>query len=67
MGGLLRAIMPTPVTVERKERPEPYQTYEQMCAELERQYGIKLDRPVYQLEFYKGPLVEVDRSEDEPK
>jgi len=38
-----------------------------MCAELERQYGIKLDRPVYQLEFYKGPLVEVDRSEDEPK
>jgi hypothetical protein len=46
MGGLLRTIMPTQVTVERRERPEPYQTYAQMCADLEQQYGIKLDRPV---------------------
>jgi hypothetical protein len=49
MGGLLRTIMPTQVTVERKERPEPYQTYEQMCVQLERQYGIKLDTPAYQV------------------
>jgi len=60
MGGLLRAIMPTQVTVERKERPKEYKSYEEMCAELERQYGIKLDRPVYQLEYYKGPVVELD-------
>jgi hypothetical protein len=59
MAGLLRTIMPTQVTVERKERPEPYQTYEQMCVQLERQYGIKLNQPVFQLEFYKGPVVEV--------
>jgi hypothetical protein len=57
---LLRAIMPTQVTVERKERPKEYKSYEEMCAELERQYGIKLDRPVYQLEYYKGPVVELD-------
>jgi hypothetical protein len=59
MAGLLGRIMPTQVTVERKERPEPYQTYEQMCVQLERQYGIKLNQPVFQLEFYKGPVVEV--------
>jgi hypothetical protein len=60
MGMLLLAVMRTQVTVERIERPEPYQTYEQMCAELKQQYGIKLDRPVYKLEFYKGPVVELD-------
>jgi hypothetical protein len=60
MGMLLLAVMRTQVTVERIERPEPYQTYEQMCADLERQYGIKLNQLVYQLEFYKGPVVEVD-------
>jgi hypothetical protein len=63
MGGLLRAIMPTQITVERKERPEPYKSYEEMCAELERQYGIKLDQPVYKLEYYKGPVVELDEED----
>jgi hypothetical protein len=63
MGGLLRAIMPTQVTVERKERPEPYKTYAEMCADLERQYGIKLDKPVSQLQYYKGPVVEIDEED----
>ena len=58
MGMLLLAVMRTQVTVERIERPAPYQSYEEMCAELEREYGIKLDR--HQLEYYKGPVVELD-------
>ena len=38
-------------------------SYEEMCAELERQYGIKLDQPVYKLEYYKGPVVELDEED----
>ena len=61
MAGLLRAIMPTQITVERKERPAPYKTYAEMCADLERQYGIKLDKPLFQLQYYKGPWLRLTR------
>jgi hypothetical protein len=57
---LLRAIMPTQITVERSEPPKPYKSYEESCRELERQYGIKLDAPAYALEYYRGPVVELD-------
>jgi hypothetical protein len=54
----LRAIMGTQVTIERQERPKEYRTIEDVRAELE-QYGIKIEEPL-QLEFDKGPIVELD-------
>ena len=58
MGMLLRAIMPTQVTVERTERPKEYKTLEDAKKELE-QYGIKWE-PVHRLQYYKGPVIELD-------
>ena len=54
----LQAIMGTQVTMERQEKPKEYRTIEDVRAELE-QYGIKIKEP-FQLEFYKGPIVELD-------
>jgi hypothetical protein len=60
MGTLLRAILPTEVTVEEKQ-DWAYQTIEEAKAELER-LGIP-SREVYRLEHYKGPLIDVEADE----
>ena len=56
---LIRAAMPAQVTVERVERHKPYESYEEVQEALER-IGIKLKEPPMQLQYYKGPLIELD-------
>jgi hypothetical protein len=55
-GMLLRAVMPTQMTIEQKEEIV-YQSVEQARADLERA-GIPIDE-VFKLEHFKGPVVEV--------
>jgi hypothetical protein len=54
----LQAIMGTQVTIERQERPKEYKTIEEVRAELEA-HGIRMEEP-HQLQYYKGPLIELD-------
>jgi hypothetical protein len=53
---LLRAVMPTQMTIEQKEEID-YQSVEQARADLERA-GIFID-DVFKLEYFKGPVVDV--------
>jgi hypothetical protein len=63
-GMLLLAVMRTQVTVERTEQPKEYETVEDVRRELE-QHGITITmEDAHQLQFYKGPLVELE--EDHP-
>jgi hypothetical protein len=57
MGTLLRAILPTEVTVEEKKE-HSYRTVEEVRAELER-LGIPSGE-VYRLLHYKGPVIDVE-------
>jgi hypothetical protein len=56
--GMLRAQMPTQVTVERRGQPKQYKSLDEVRRELA-QRGINID-PVFQLEHHKGPLIELD-------
>jgi hypothetical protein len=55
-GMLLRAVMPTQMTIEQKEEIV-YQSEEQARADLERA-GIFID-DMFKLEYFKGPVVDV--------
>jgi hypothetical protein len=57
-GGLMRAVMPTQVSVEQVQRPKRYQTMEEVLEEL-KAYGIV---PMEQkaLPRYIGPEIELD-------
>ena len=58
MGMLLRAIMPTQVTVESTERPKVYKRSRKRRPSWSR-CDIKWE-PVHRLEYYKGPVIELD-------
>ena len=57
-GGLMRAVLPTQVSVEQVQRPKRYQTMEEVLEEL-KAYGIV---PMEQkaLPRYIGPEIELD-------
>jgi hypothetical protein len=56
-GGLLRAIIPTQMVIERVEKPQSYKSFDEVKKELAR-YGIDLVRPL--LPNYRGPEIELD-------
>jgi hypothetical protein len=59
-GMLLRAVMPTQMTVERKENVS-YQSIDEVRAELNRS-GISIEK-VFELEYIKPPVVEVEATD----
>lgn len=60
MGTLVRSILPTEVKVEEKQVPV-YQTVEEAKAEVAR-LGLP-PAEIYKLEYYKGPLIDVEAAE----
>jgi hypothetical protein len=59
-GMLLRAVMPTQMTVERKENVS-YQSIDEVRAELNRS-GISIEK-VFELKYIRPPLVEVEATD----
>ena len=62
MGMLVRAILPADVKVEVTEQ-KTYQSLDEVKAKLA-ELGIPTD-VVYQLEHYKGPLIEAEPEKSE--
>jgi hypothetical protein len=60
MGTLVRSMLPTEVKVEEKQVPV-YQTVEEAKAEVAR-LGLP-PAEIYKLEYYKGPLIDVEAAE----
>ena len=60
MGMLVRSMLPTEVKVEEKQVPV-YQTVEEAKAEVAR-LGLP-PAEIYKLEYYKGPLIDVEAAE----
>jgi hypothetical protein len=62
MGMLLRAILPADVKVEVTEQ-KTYRSLDEVKAKLA-ELGIPTD-DIYQLEYYKGPLIEAEPEKSE--
>jgi hypothetical protein len=62
MGMLLRAILPGDVIVEVTEQ-KTYRSLDEVKAKLA-ELGIPTD-VIYQLEYYKGPLIEAEPEKSE--
>jgi hypothetical protein len=60
MGTLVRSMLPTEVKVEEKQVPV-YQTVDEAKAEVAR-LGLP-SAEIYKLEYYKGPLIDVEAAE----